>query len=327
MSNDAGIDSRIDSGIASLIDFHCDTAYELYRRKETLSDNTCHISLPAVKSAFSRYAQFFAIWTDKNLNDEEGFAAYREIYRNFCRLAQTEPIALCRTGNDLDAAWASGKVAAFLAVEDARLLAGDLDRLDLLWQMGVRYLTLTWGKSSSVGGAHDTEDGLTPFGVEVVKRCMELGILPDISHASRKCADEILHLAAAHDSPVIASHSNAAAIYPHSRNLSDEQFLAVRDAGGIVGINFCIYHIGNAREKEITVDDLLPHIEHFLSLGGENTLVFGCDRDGTDLPRGLETFSSLTVLRERLAGLGYSRELIEKLFWKNACDFLHRALI
>lgn len=79
--------------------------------------------------------------------------------------------------------------------------------------------------------------------------------------------------------PFIASHSVSASIYPHARNLKDEQFAAIRQAGGLVGLNVCASQLGAQ-----TFEQLERHFYHYLSLGGERVVAFGCDFDGTDVP-------------------------------------------
>ena len=309
------------------IDLHCDTALELYRKQQQLQTNQLAISLDGAK-AYHRYAQFFAVWGSYKRTDEQIFDDFITVSDHFDRLiSENDGICRVRTAEDLTTAWENEKVAAFLAVEDARLLAGKLERLDELAARGVKYLTLMWAGKSCIGGAHDTDEGLTDFGKEVVKRCFALGIIPDISHASAKSADDILTLAEEAGSPVIASHSNAFAVWNHSRNLRDDHFKRLIALGGIVGLNLCAHHVKDCdNDGYARPEDMIPHVEHFISLGGENHIAMGGDLDGASLPTGISTVDQVTLVAEAMAARGYSETLIRKIFGDNAQDFLQKHL-
>jgi membrane dipeptidase len=188
----------------------------------------------------------------------------------------------------------------------------------------VAYLTLMWGGKSIIGGSHDTDEGLTDFGRAVVKRCFELGIVPDISHASARSADEILTLAEAAGRPVMASHSNAHAVYGHSRNLRDEHFKRLIALDGIAGINLCAHHVKDCSEVYTRPEDLLPHIEHFLALGGENHVCIGGDLDGASLPAGMTNVADVAILADRMKDKGYDDTLIRRIFGENALHFIEK---
>lgn len=307
------------------IDFHCDTALELYRKQQQLQTNQLAISLDAAK-AYRHYAQFFAVWGSYKRTDEEIYDDFIAVSDHFDHLiSQNNTICRVRTAKDLDQAWKNGQTAAFLAVEDARLLAGNIHRLDELAARGVTYLTLMWAGESIIGGAHNTDVGLTPFGKEVVQGCFARGILPDISHASAASADDILSLAEAAKRPVIASHSNAYSVWNHSRNLRDEHFRRLIALDGIVGLNLCAHHVKDCdNEGYARPEDMLPHIEHFLSLGGENHISIGGDLDGASLPEGISTVADVTLLADAMAKQGYSETLIRKIFGGNALAFIER---
>ncbi len=309
------------------IDLHCDTALELYRREQSLQTNSLAISLDGAAS-YHRYAQFFAIWGSSKRTDEQIYQDFITVSDHFDQLiSQSDGICRVRTANELATAWQNKKVAAILAVEDARLLAGNIERLDELAARGVKYLTLMWAGESCIGGSHNTEAGLTDFGREVVKRCFELGIVPDISHASAQSADDILTLAEQVGRPVIATHSNAHAVWGHSRNLRDEHFKRLIALGGIVGLNLCAHHVKDCdRGGYARPEDMLPHIEHFLSLGGERHIAIGGDLDGASLPEGISTVSDVKLLASAMNQHGYSEDLIRNIFSGNALNFIKHHL-
>ncbi len=310
----------------NLFDLHCDTAYELYKKSQPLGSGTCHISLDRA-ARYGKYGQVMAVWSDKRIDDDTAYHQFHRIADNLLREqdGERDRAALCRTADDLHAAWDTDRAALFLAVEDARLLGGEIDRLPVLAARGVRFLTLTWGGSSCIGGAHDTDEGLTAFGRTVVEECFRLGIVPDISHGSDATMNETLAMAEAAGKPVIATHSNSRAVRNHRRNLTDAQFCAVRDLGGVVGISLCPAHLSDPDQPR-DVDAVVRHIEHYLDLGGERTVCLGCDLDGTSLPDGFAGVQDLKKIAEALAIRGHSDKLIDDICCGNAVRFVEKNL-
>ncbi len=307
----------------SLFDTHCDTALELYQHKADLDMNhRFHVSLESAK-AYDRYAQFYAIWSNRRLDDESCWEVFLKASDYFkgeiARLSDKAALVTSRT--ELENAVRDGKHAAILAVEDARLTAGKLERLDELKAIGVRYLTLLWGGDTCVGGSHNTENGLTDFGKALARGCFERGIIPDISHASEQSADDLSAIAYEYGKPFIATHSNSFTVYPHTRNLRERHFSAIKELGGIVGVSLCPPHLTDTSLRPATAEDVFSHIEHYLSIGGEDIVGFGADWDGTDLPEGFHRVSDMTRMAEVMARHNYSDELIHKLFWKNFYNF------
>lgn len=312
----------------SLIDLHCDTIYELSKKGQNLDQNNCTVSLETV-AAYQHYAQFFACWCSTKLDNDQGYAAFLQmddyLSAQLARPQVSSRMCRVRTAEELERAWGQNKHAAILAIEDARILNNDLSRMDELARRGVRYLTLQWGGQTCIGGAHDTEMGLTDFGKAVTRRCFELGITPDLSHTCAQSAQDAIDIAMEYGKPVIASHSNSYTVYPHTRNLRDEHFAAIRDLGGLVGLNFFCGHLCNIDERRATVADLVRHLEYYLSIGGENTVAIGGDWDGARLPADITTIADAQKFADELARLGYSDTLIGKIFYQNALDFIKRS--
>lgn len=310
----------------SLFDTHCDTAFELYRRKEGLEQNTCHISLSHAQ-AYEKYVQLFAIWSDRRCDDQTCWENFQKIANNFDQLIrQNASIAQVKSNAELECALAESKRAAVLAVEDARLLAGNIERLPILYDMGVRCMTLLWGGETCIGGSHNTSTGLTDFGKRVTKGCFDLGIVPDISHASEQSVDDVIEIANQCQKPFIATHSNSYSAYAHTRNLRDRHLNELMRLGGIVGVSMCPVHLRDCSQKNATADDVIRHIDRYMELGAQNHVCFGCDFDGTDLPTDITHVGDLHSIANHLSVLGYNDELIEKIFWKNAYTFFHNQL-
>ncbi len=311
----------------SLFDTHCDTAYELYHRGQHLDANTCDVSLTNA-AVYDRYAQYYAIWSNKRLDDENCWQDFLKISDNFAaELARvSDKAAAVKSADDLQEALKTGRHAAILAVEDARLLAGKLERLDELAARGVKYLTLLWGGDTCIGGSHDTQNGLTEFGKRVVRGCFARGIVPDVSHASEQSVDNLLPIAYECGKPFIATHSNSHTLWGHSRNLRDRHFAAIKELGGVVGVSLCPSHLKDESTGRATPETVFSHVEYYLSIGGEDMVGFGADWDGTSLPEGMSNVSSLYAVAEIMAAHNYSDELIDKLFWGNMYNFAMKNL-
>lgn len=312
----------------SLFDTHCDTAYELFHRGLHLDANEgCHISLDKAAD-YERYAQYYAVWSNRRKDDEACWEDFLSIAANLKAEIDRVPhlAALVTSPAELEETVKAGKHAAILAVEDARLCAGKPERVDTLASMGVKYMTLLWGGDTCVGGSHDTCNGLTDFGKALARRCFEVGIVPDVSHASEEAVDDLLPIAYEYRKPIIASHSNSHAVYGHTRNLRDRHFAAIKELGGVVGLSLCTSHLTNDGIRPATPEDVFVHAEHYLALGGEDMLGFGCDWDGTGLPVGMSHVNDLYQVAEIMAAHNYSEELIHKLFWKNFYDFAMKNL-
>ncbi len=292
----------------NLVDLHCDTPYRIYDQKLAFDDDKLQVSSRRL-FAFDQITQVFAFWSDKRLTDQEAYATFWDMRRAFLEA--------------IEEAHLPPQFQYYLAVEDARLLCGNIDRLDILHGAGVRILTLMWHGSTLIGGACDTNDPLMPFGHQVVRRCFELGIIPDVSHASRRSIEEVAEIADKHQRPFIASHSNAHAITPHNRNLTDWHFHLIKNSGGIVGISMAPRHLSTT--DRCSIADVISHIEHFCSLGGEDHICLGCDFDGIDAtPAGLESIDRLPRLASEMSRLGYHDDLINKIFFENAQRFLFK---
>lgn len=310
----------------SLMDTHCDTAYELFYRKENIVDNSCHISLNRARR-YEHFTQFFAIWANKRLNDDQAYEDYIRISDNFIAEVKksNNQINIVLSFKEMQQAHSEGKAAAFCAVEDARILGKKIERLEELKKRGVKYLTLMWGGTSCIGGSHNVRGGLTEFGKQVVHECFRNGIIPDISHSNTETADDVINIAYMYNKPFIATHSNSYSVYPHSRNLHDEHLSALIELGGTVGINLCPYHICDMSNNKLCgVEDIIPHIERYISLGAENNICLGCDLDGTSLPEGFSGVDDLYKIAECMANHGYTEEIINKVFYKNLYKFIEK---
>ncbi len=310
--------------MAKLFDLHCDTAFEIYKHKEKLFSNTHSVSIDKY-SAFDKKAQIFAIWSDNQKTEDETYLDFRHIVTEFRQQLEenSEYASLCTSSKQLKECNDSGKLAAILSVEDAKLLAGDLSRLEVLYENGVRVLTLGWQGHSCVCGSYDTEEGLTPFGFEVLKECENIGITVDVSHLSEKGFWDVAGKAS---KPFIATHSNSYMLCDHPRNLTDIQQRTVAASGGICGISLVGKHLSKTLPGEksddyvAVLDSVCSHIEHFLNLD-ERAVCLGLDLDGTAPLAGLETVDRIPTLYEALTNRGIDHDTADNVFYNNAYRF------
>lgn len=181
-------------------------------------------------------------------------------------------------------------VNAVLTVEEGGAIDGDLNKLDEFYARGVRMMTLTWNFPNRLGypnlsdytgrpaGSRETKNGLTDFGRSVVSRMKELGMIVDVSHGSDKLVSDVKEVMG--DTPFVASHSNAASVLPHPRNLTDEQIRLIAESGGVVGLSFSAEHLSQDRTREGLRAAALAHAKAILNAGGEDVLALGSDFDG-----------------------------------------------
>ncbi len=191
---------------------------------------------------------------------------------------------------------------------------------DQLYAGGMRAATLTWnGDNAWASGCLGSDGGLTSLGKQALSRMESLGITVDVSHLGSQSFWDVARLGRR---PFIASHSNAAGVYPHPRNLTDWQFRAIRDSGGIVGLNFYRPHLGEGD----FFTAFRRHLEHFLSLDGENTVCIGTDFDGMDSPPEWHGMAFIQKVYKQLLSCGYSAALLDKVFYTNARRFFEMTL-
>lgn len=332
-----------------IFDLHCDTIDSLAlaqgpspleffnpRTQGDLLHNNLQLAGDRMlEAAPDGWCQAFAIWVPDDLGalGLTPRAFYERVRSYFAAQvrAHQEAFSQVRNGGQIDAALAAGKVAALLAVEGASPVEEDLAYLDRMYADGVRMVTLTWNGPNSIASGHDTTDGLTSFGRRVVRRMGDLGMVIDVSHLNDQGFSDLL---GATDKPFVASHSNARSVCPHPRNLTDDQFRAIADRGGLVGINYYRAFVTDriapghhpvAPRDEVTFEELAAHIDHFLDLGGQEVLALGSDFDGSTVPAWLDGAQTLPAFRKRLADR-YGEALAERICYGNARAFFGRTL-
>ena len=275
----------------NVIDLHCDTIMHFYKGEHLTQMESCHINREKLIRG-GVMAQCFAIFTQTGESAAKWYTVgpgvyFKKAYESYQReLEQNSDWLLpAYTAKDIETHAAAGKVSAVLTVEDAVTLEGRIDNVKCFYDLGVRIMGITWNHENELGYPNSADPelhgrGLKPFGMEVMERCNELGIVLDVSHLSE---GGFWDIARNTKKPFIATHSCARAICPHQRNLTDEQIRAVADKAGVIGVNYYgLFLNGSQPDGECTAsyEDIIRHLKHMKDVGGIDVLALGSDYDG-----------------------------------------------
>jgi membrane dipeptidase len=233
-------------------------------------------------------------------------------------------VRVCRSVSDIRQCMNDGALAPVLHIEGAEAIDPNFEILDVLYAAGLRSLGPVWSRPNAFGhgvpfvcpSSPDIGPGLTDLGKELIRQCNRLRILVDLSHINERGFWDV---AAISNAPLVATHSNAHALSPHSRNLTDKQLAAIRETGGLVGVNFATSFLrpDGARDADTSIDLVMDHLEHMLEHVGEDGVGFGSDFDGAKMPSGIGTAAGLQNLVEAMRARGFSGPLIEKICFRN----------
>ena len=186
--------------------------------------------------------------------------------------AHPERYVLATTTRDIEGAAAAGKLALGFDLEGAMPLMEQPEMVALYRNLGVRQMHLAYNRNNSVaGGCHDTEQGLTELGKQVVGAINAAGVLMDCSHTGRRCSLDIM---ATSSMPVIFSHSNPLALVEHERNVTDEQIRACAATGGVVCVSGVSIFLGT---RTPDADDVARHAAYVAGLVGVEHAGIGLD--------------------------------------------------
>ena len=312
------------------IDMHCDTLWKILDldKKGNLLHNGCAVSVSKLKEADSM-AQFFACFVClADLPGETEEEKYDAGYRHVLEMADylktqvrenQKDLALAEDFDDIEQNKTEGKISAILTVEEGGILNGKMERLEELYRQGIRLMTILWNYENCIGYPNNRDSakmqqGLKPFGKEVVERMGELGMIIDVSHASDGTFWDVLRY---QKGPVVASHSNCRALCDHPRNLSDEMIHSLAERGGIAGLNFYGYFLDGSSESRI--DAMVTHMKHMIKVGGSDFPAIGTDFDGFDGMKRMEIpdIGQMGYLAHALEKAGLTIGQIEKIWYGN----------
>ncbi len=324
------------------IDMHCDTLM-IYASKDKndLYENNKSVDIKRLKKA-GAIAQFFAIWMpdketiikeiERRAGEKRAEAFMWEkysddmyfdaLYQGFleCMENYSSVISHVSDYKGYLQNTHSGKISAFLTVEDGRVIGGKLSNIDELKKRGVSLITLTWNYKNCIGSPNSFEkstmnEGLTVFGKEAVEYMQDKGILVDVSHLSDGGFNDVADICR---KPFVASHSNARALSPHPRNLTDDMIRVIGRKGGIIGLNFCPDFLNeDINDKNSTVERLCVHALHMADKGGIETVALGSDLDGIEGNIEINSTDKMELLYYGLKHIGFKESELDKILFKN----------
>jgi membrane dipeptidase len=334
------------------LDTHIDTPLRMLDAQADIANalEGGHVDFPRMRRGGLSGA-FFSIWVDpRKYSGELAWERALALVEVVRREVEQHPdeAALCITADDVRAAHAAGKIAVLMGIEGAHALGEGsrellFSRLDRLFSLGCRYLTITWTNDNVFGhastGAHPNL-GLTEDGRALVAHLNELGMIADVSHVSDQTFFDVLE----HSSlPPMASHSATRALSPHRRNVSDPMIRAMAERHGAICVNYYSAFVddayGRARRavehdhrdafgaiegrswvsseaRNALVRSLAPelqppglealgaHFQHVVEVGGIQTACLGSDFDGAGELAGLGDAADLPRLYAELERRG-----------------------
>ncbi|MEA4901252.1 dipeptidase [Desulfitobacterium sp.] len=301
-----------------VIDGHCDSIGDYIQGKRTLKSGTegGHWDLERAKAG-GMALQIMACFIESEFKPDSSTRRGLELIHAVKRFVAENPdhVFMIHNQVDLNLLPNPNKLGLLLSVEGGEILGESLFMLDIIYELGVRALGLTWNQRNALadGAGEQTNSGLTRLGQNVIKRMNELGMVIDVSHLNEAGFYHVLELS---NAPIIASHSCSYALCPHPRNLRDEQLKALARNHGIVGVNF--YSRFLTEKGEGSLEHVVQHIAHIAEVAGVETIGIGSDFDGIDqAPRGLENAAKYPNLAEALLLAGFNKDEIEQIFFKN----------
>ena len=302
-------------------------------------NGTGHIDLPRAKAA-GMVGGFFAMFPpplksslaavanspglSPNLPPElavsDALASTNGMASVMFRLERAGALAVCRTAAEIRAAMEKDTLAAIFHIEGAEAIDTDFRSLDVLYAAGLRSIGITWSRANAYGTGvpfrhnvdPDIGPGLSDAGKELVRRCNAMGVLIDLSHLN---AAGFRDVAAVSSHPLVATHSNVHAICPHARNLVDWQLAAIRETGGMVGLNFATGFLRPDGKfiVDTEIELMVRHVDALVEALGEDGVALGSDFDGAQMPAPIADVTGVPKLLQALLDKGYGEELVSKI--------------
>lgn len=295
-----------------MFDLHCDTLLKV-RNGGSLQNNSFDVSFEKL-SKYKKAGQLFAIYNSGVFSAKDMLDIIDLLKKETAQSAIAE---FCVTVQDYKNCEAP--ISAFVSIEGmGNTPEFSVENLYALYEAGVRIAGFTWNMDNALcGGIGENERGLTQFGRQVLVEMERLSMGFDVSHISDKGfwdAAEYPNLR------ILATHSNSRMICSNKRNLTDEQFEVIRSRSGVVGLNLYPMFLNGSESAD--VNDLIRHIEHFCSIGGEQTIALGADFDGIEFKMSdINSCEKLYILFDELARLNYPQSLIDNIAQNNFIRF------
>ncbi len=311
-----------------IVDAHNDTMMKVVD-SETLhpvvdigQDTKFHIDLPKMRKGQVNIAYFAAYTTDYGNIEKNNSTILASINAlKYTEIMNREAFCIAEDYAQLEKALVEDKRIGIQTIEGGYAFSQE-NANHLLSQysdLNVKAIALLWNFSNAIGEGNleqyrdetPSQGGLTELGKWMIKEMENRDIIVDVSHMNERTFWDTIKIS---KRPIIASHSGAAAVKTHGRNLSDDQLRAVADLGGVVNVVFCRYFIGDA---ESGVSELVDHIEHIVNVIGDDHVGLGSDFDGATMPVDLRDISEIGKISEELIKRGFLKESIRKILGRN----------
>ncbi|MCY4146583.1 MAG: dipeptidase [Chloroflexi bacterium] len=335
----------------AIFDGHNDTLLRFYQNEDSRCGDFLsgleggHIDLPRARQG-GLAGGFFAVWVPNRddridpssmpdtskpyappaVDHDYALAVAQRMTADLFRIeaAAKGQVKVVRSANELQTCIEKGVFAAILHIEGAEAIDEDLNALEVFYQAGLRSLGIVWSRPTifahgvpiAFPSSPDIGAGLTEAGARLVKRCNQLGVLIDLSHMNEAGFWDVAELS---DAPLVATHSNAHALCPISRNLTDRQLDAIKESDGMVGLNFATGFLNEdgAWDSDRGLDAMVRHFDYLVERLGETRVGFGSDFDGARVPDAVGDASMLPRLTAALQAAGYDDALLRKLAHQN----------
>lgn len=345
-------------------DMHCDTISKIWHSRLrgepfSLRDADLMVNLEKMRQGgylLQNFAMFVYLHLPENFDGrdtnedyiryaKEGISEYMDPWEQLIQMHEVfldemarnaDLISPVKNVSDIEENRRQGRMSAVLTVEGAAALAQDPDRIETLYDWGVRMMTLTWNFANGIGYPNtppagceqdfrryyqfvpQEDNGLTPLGIEVIERMQEKGIIVDVSHLSDAGFYDVARIV---DGPFVASHSDARAVAGCGRNLTDEMIRTLGEHGGVAGLNFCPEFVQPAaREQDCrsSLEFLAKHARHMMDVGGIEAVGLGTDFDGiTPGHLDIADAAQMPKLAQALEDHGFTGDEIDHILYKN----------
>ncbi|XP_041454046.1 dipeptidase 1-like [Lytechinus variegatus] len=322
-----------------LIDGHNDLPYQFKKginnQLQTVNLNErppwdpTHTDIPRLRDGLVG-AQFWAAYTSCDSQYNDAVMHILDQIDVIKRMVQMYPetFDFVTTAEGIRDSHENGKIASLIGVEGGHNIDSSMASLRMLYELGVRYMTVThscntpWADNWLMDEETTPEhNGLTDFGKDVIREMNRLGMLIDLSHVSVKTMNDVLDIVTA---PVMFSHTSAYELCNHYRNAPNSILTRVKENGGVVMVNFYTKYI-NCPPQNVTADDgyatlaqVADHMDHIKLICGWECVGFGSDYDGVGtVPEGLEDVSKFPDLVAELIERGWTEEEVKGALGNN----------
>lgn len=280
----------------------------------------------------------FVMWIDPPYDQNPPKRLQQILQATKEELAECEDVVLVRDYAEMMAAKNAGKFFILLGMEGLSGLGEDVERIHTLYDFGVRHAMLTWNEENAfaTGVQGNPERGMTALGKRAVEILQQKKMIVDVSHLNERSFWDVMKVA---QGPILASHSNAKALVPAARNLTDAQLLEIRDTKGLVGLNSFNLFVSQ-EQKDQTVEQLVKHASYIADKIGVEHLGFGFDffeflstdsmksysDQDTSYTVGLEDCTKVPALIALMQKAGFTPKELKMISGENWYNFVNKVI-